>query len=491
MQPLEPRAEEILTAAGEGIYGLDLAGRVTFVNPAAAELTGHSREELLGQPMHELIHHSRPDGRRLKRECCSIYAALRDAEVHHVDRGEVFWRKDGSCFPVEYRSTPIFRDGRIAGAVVVFQDITARRRSERTLQRALEQLRQHKNALLARNVYLEEEIARAQGLGEIIGQSSALRDVLNTVLHVAPTDTTVLIQGESGTGKELLARAIHRLSARSQGPLVKVNCGAMPVTLVESELFGHERGAFTGATQRRVGRFELAHRGTLFLDEVGELPLEAQAKLLRVLQEREFTRVGGSQTVSVDVRVIAATNRDLRALVAAGAFRLDLFYRLEVIPIYAPPLRERKEDIPLLAAACIRRLSQRLKRDIRGITREGLDALMSYDWPGNVRELENVIERAAILADGPVLSIPPLSRATSGYGPRELAQLPEPTTETLAEHERAHIVRALERTGWKIAGDRGAGALLGMHPNTLRSRMKRLGITRGAAGATSRTSHAG
>ncbi|HEX5657529.1 MAG TPA: sigma 54-interacting transcriptional regulator [Polyangiales bacterium] len=467
---LEPRAEEILLAAGEGIYGLDLRGQVTFVNPAAAALTGHTRDELLGQPMHEVVHHSRGDGRRLMREQCAIHAAIRDGEVHHSDC-DVFWRKDGSCFPVEFRSTPVVRDGVRAGAVVVFQDITARKRNERALKSALDELSKHKDALVARTLYLEAEIDQAHNFGELLGQGAAMRELSALLMQIAPTDSTVLIQGESGTGKELVARAIHRLSRRNEGPLVTLNCGAIPLGLVESELFGHERGAFTGASQRRLGRFELAHGGTLFLDEVGELPLAAQAKLLRVLQERTFERVGGTQRISADVRVLAATNRDLRELVASGAFRLDLFYRLDVLPLITPPLRERKEDIPLLAAAFLRTMAQRLSRELHGLSHEGLEALMAYDWPGNVRELENVIERSAILAHGPLVNVHGLSPMPP--------KLPELDTDvTLEEQQRALILRALEQSGWKLAGDTGAGARLGLHPNTLRSRMRRLGLAR-------------
>ncbi len=467
----EPRAEEILAAAGEGIYGLNLLGQVTFMNPAAGELTGHKPGELLGQPMHELVHHSRADGRKLSRDCCAIHAAFHDGVVRHLDT-DVFWRKDGSFFPVEFRSTPVVRDGRIVGAVVVFRDITARKRGEHALKKALEELAKYKDELVARNLQLEQQIANARGFGEIIGQSAAVRRLSSQIAQVAPTDSTVLIQGESGTGKELVARAIHRGSRRKDAPLVKLNCGAIPLSLIESELFGHERGAFTGASQRRLGRFELAHGGTLFLDEVGELPLEAQAKLLRVLQERELERVGGSQTIRVDVRVIAATNRELRELVARGAFRLDLFYRLEVLPLTTPPLRERKEDIPLLAAALLRRLAHQLGRELRGLTRGSLDTLMAYDWPGNVRELEHVLERAAILSDGPLVHVEVLEATADVPGPVT------PGGETLAEQERSHILRALEQSNWKVSGEAGAGARLGLHPNTLRSRMKRLGLAR-------------
>jgi PAS domain S-box-containing protein len=473
---LQQHNTEILNAAGEGIYGLDLGGYVTFVNPTAARLTGHDVQELLGQRMHDLIHHTRADGCGFAREVCPIYAALRDGEVHQVD-DEVFWRKDGSSFPVHYTSTPIRRDGRLAGAVVVFRDITERKRAEADLRYALAEVRALKEQVQARNAYLQEEIDRAHDFGEIVGESQPLREMLRVVAQVAPTDATVLIQGESGTGKELVARAVHELSDRKHGPLVKINCAAMTPALIESELFGHEKGAFTDANQRRIGRFELAHNGTVFLDEIGELPPATQVKLLRVLQEREFERVGGSRTIAVNVRVVAATNRDLSALVARGEFRLDLFYRLNVLPIDVPPLRVRKEDIPLLVAAYLSKLGKRLGCDVRGITQSSMDGLLAYDWPGNVRELQNVIERAAILARGPVLSVQGLIRPQEPPV-RGLAQLPQSGPETLVEHERAHILRALEYTGWRVAGDRGAGAVLGMHPNTLRSRMKRLGISR-------------
>jgi PAS domain S-box-containing protein len=471
---LQQRNAEILGAAGEGIYGLDLLGRVTFLNPTAARLTGHDVHELIGQPMHELIHHTRTDGCCFERTACPIYAALRDGVVHKVE-DEVFWRNDGTSFPVRYTSTPIHRDGKLAGAVVVFQDITEQKRAEAALHAALRELCALREQTQAHNVYLQEEIDRAQDFGEIIGNSAVLRETFELVQQMAPSDATVLIQGESGTGKELFARAVHELSARKHGPLVKINCAAMSSTLVESELFGHERGAFTDASQRRVGRFELAHGGTIFLDEVGELPLATQAKLLRVLQEREVERVGGNRAIKLDVRIVAATNRDLSAAVARGEFRLDLYYRLNVLPIEVPPLRARKEDIPLLVAGFLHKLGKRMGRDLRGITQDSMDALLAYDWPGNVRELQNIIERAAILARGPVITVHGLLRP---HEPpvRELAQLP--AAETLADHEREHILRTLERVGWKVAGQHGAGEALGLHPNTLRSRMKRLGIRR-------------
>jgi PAS domain S-box-containing protein len=479
--------ELILNAAGEGIYGLDLEGRVTFANPAAAQMTGHSVAELMGEHMHFLVHHTGPDGRRMPREQCAIYAALADGAVHRVET-ELFWRKDGSSFPVAYASTPIREDGRLVGAVVVFQDISARKRTEAQLRGALAEVQRLKERLQEENAYLQQEIRAAHGRDAIVGDSPVLRAVLNAAERVARTETTVLIQGESGTGKELVARAVHGLSARADRALVKVNCGSLPASLIESELFGHEKGAFTGALAQRRGRFELADGGTLLLDEVGELPLPAQASLLRVLQDGEFERVGGVTTQRVDVRVIAATNRDLASMVQAGGFRADLYYRLHVFPIRMPALRERLEDVPALIAAALAKLSKRLGRPITGVSPPSLERLRQYGYPGNVRELHNMLERAAILSTTPVIELdmlgpPPAgiasdpaatasTRATSSPAP-----LLDPTAiRSLQAHEREHISAVLAAARWKIAGRDGAAAALGLHPNTLRSRMKRLGI---------------
>ncbi len=285
------------------------------------------------------------------------------------------------------------------------------------------------------------------------------------------TRSTVLLLGETGTGKELIARALHNRSRRGQSVMVKVNCGALPSSLVESELFGHEKGAFTGAVAQKKGRFELAHRGTIFLDEVGELPLETQTKLLRVLQEQEFERVGGAQTLKVDVRVIGATNRDLETEVRRGGFRADLFYRLNVFPIEVPPLRERKEDIPLLTAHFVRMFSQRMGKRVEGIHRSVCDRFQQYDWPGNVRELANLLERAVILCQGDTLQ--PQHLAVNR--PRNAVAGPEPLP-TLEEGERRLILRALEQTGGVLAGPKGAAELLGINRSTLWSRMRKLGI---------------
>jgi formate hydrogenlyase transcriptional activator len=320
------------------------------------------------------------------------------------------------------------------------------------------------------NVYLQEEIKSTHNFEEIIGESPAIRQVLRCVEQVAPTDSTVLIRGETGTGKELIARAIHDLSQRKARPLVKVNCAALPAGLVESELFGHEKGAFTGALNKKIGRFELAHQGTIFLDEVGDLPLETQAKLLRVLQEQEFERVGGARTITVDVRVIAATNRDLKTSVAQQAFRADLFYRLNVFPIHVPPLRERKDDIPILARYFADKYMKKMNKRFEAIGHTTMDRLARYPWPGNVRELEHAIERAVIHCNGPVLEIgsDALSVTSAATTPERLM--------TLEEAERSHILRALELTTWVIGGPKGAAELLKIHPNTLRSRLPKLGI---------------
>lgn len=336
----------------------------------------------------------------------------------------------------------------------------------------LEENARLRDRLLGENAYLQEEIRNEQGFSEIIGKSGPLKALLQEIKQVAATDSTVLLMGETGTGKELIARAIHLLSSRKDRPLIKVNCGAIPAGLVESELFGHERGAFTGALHRRVGRFELANNGTLFLDEVGELPPETQTRLLRVMQEQEFERVGGSQPIRVDVRLIAATNRDLEAEVAAGRFRADLFYRLNVFPARVPPLRERKEDIPQLVKHFVAHYQRKLGKPIEGVSKEGLDRLLRYSWPGNIRELQNVLERACVLASGPVITIP----ASVGDAPPLAAEIGAKGIATLEEAERAHIRRALDASGGTIHGSRGAAVLLGINPSTLRSRMEKLGL---------------
>jgi len=336
---------------------------------------------------------------------------------------------------------------------------------------AYREIAELKNKLADEKLYLEEEIRTEYTFEEIVGESSALKRVLSQVETVAGTDSTVLILGETGTGKEVVARAIHDLSLRRERTFVKVNCAAIPTGLLESELFGHEKGAFTGAIAQKVGRFELAHRGTLFLDEVGDIPLELQPKLLRVLQEKEFERLGSTRTLRVDVRVVAATNRDLTQMVEDRLFRKDLYYRLHVFPILVPPLRERAGDIPLLVRYFAQKHARRMDRRIETIPTEEMEALTRYHWPGNVRELENLIERAVILSRGPALHVPLPEDRLSGEGPRA-------SSVTLEAAEREHILRTLRETNWVIAGPHGAAARLGMKRTTLQSRMAKLGISR-------------
>ena len=345
--------------------------------------------------------------------------------------------------------------------------------TERTseLRSALSEVEQLKSRLHDENIYLQEEIKLSHNFGEIISQSQVMKKILHQVEQVAKTDATVLILGESGTGKELLARAVHFASERADRPLVKVNCAALPANLIESELFGHEKGAFTGALARKIGRFELANGGTIFLDEIGDLPLELQAKLLRILQEGEFERLGNPTTMKVDVRVIAATNRHLEQTVKAGEFREDLYYRLNVFPILSPPLRDRKEDIPVIVNHFLKKYTVKIGKTIDNISKQAMSSLQAYDWPGNVRELENVIERGIILANGKNLEV----RDIPELRVSQVESMNSPSG-TLEEVERAHILRVLEETKGVIEGAKGAATILGLRPSTLRSRLQKLGI---------------
>jgi len=467
---LRKRYELILTSMGEGVYGLDKNGNTTFVNPAAELMTGWAEADILGKIVHDFHHHSHTDGSAYPKHDCPVYKTVRDGKLRHIDN-EVFWRKDGSQFPVEYIATAIQLDEEIVGAVIVFKDISDRKRSESELKAALYQVEQLKEKLQAENSYLIDEIQSQHNFSKIVGNGPALQQVITQISHVAPTDTSVLIQGESGTGKELIARSIHGASRRRDRPLVKVNCGAISASLVESELFGHEKGAYTGAVQRRIGRFELAHGGTIFLDEVGELPLDIQVKLLRVLQEGEFERLGSSETQHVDVRIIAATNRNMKEMVDQGAFRNDLYYRLSVFPIEAASLRQRKEDIPLLISHTLESLSGRLGKKFERVSDSSLKQLMKYDWPGNIRELQNVLERAAIVCSPPDLIVNLLPDTITEPEPRSHF-----SAVTLREAERRHILQVLASVDGVIAGKQGAAALLDLPPSTLRSKMKKLGI---------------
>lgn len=353
--------------------------------------------------------------------------------------------------------------------LATFTDITDRKHAEANLQTALEEVRQLKDRLASENAYLQDEIRLAHNFENIISQSTRFKRVLEQVEQVAATDATVLILGETGTGKELLARAVHNLSPRRERPLVKVNCAALPSNLIESELFGHEKGAFTGALARKIGRFELANGGTIFLDEIGDLPLALQAKLLRVLQEGEFERLGNPRPLHVNVRVIAATNRDLRQAIADGTFREDLYYRLNVFPIQPPPLRARKEDISLLVQHFIQKYGSRAGKNITRIPKRAMRTLQDYHWPGNVRELENIIERAVIISRSDALEL-------GDWFPKSKSATP--TIKTLREVERDHILHALAQTNGRVSGPYGAAQLLAINPTTLASRMKKLGIKR-------------
>lgn len=649
----EERARLVLNSAAEGIFGCDSEGTCLFCNPAAVQMLGYNEpQDLLGQNMHRLEHHTRRDGRAYPLEECPIYLGILDNRGVHLD-DEVFWRKDGTSFPVEYWSHPLMRDGKTVGAVVTFFDISERRRAEDELRKSedrkctvleinnaiinnltqealfasvyeairdvisfdraafllyqeksktlklvsmdsaseseffrvgreyqleesqksawvlehqevvtrgnleeepftigerrlveegiqsycvvplvamgksigtftlwseardrytqadaellrevanqiaiaianmksYEEIKALKGRLEKENVYLQEEIRTVHNFEEIVGSSPALLKLLRKVDSVAPTDSSVLIYGETGTGKELIARAIHDRSNRKDRPLVKVNCSAISAGLVESELFGHVKGAFTGAFERRIGRFELADGGTIFLDEVGELPLDTQVKLLRVLQEREFEPVGSNKSIRVDVRIICATNRNLQDSIKAGTFRSDLYYRLNVFPLEVPPLRQRRSDIPQLAMFFLSRYARNLGKKIDGISAGTKEKLTNYAWPGNIRELQNLIERALILCNTPILDLESDLSNISGVfmvATPETNHTPTPAPadqyqfKTLQEVEREHIVAALQESNGVIEGANGAAKVLGMHPNTLRHRMEKLGIKRSA-----------
>lgn len=479
LQKLQRHHESILQSAGEGIYGLDCDGNTTFANQSALDMVGWKLEDLLGKSQHTMIHHTKTDGSHFDKADCAIYAAFKDGKVHHVE-DEVFWRKNGTSFPVEYVSTPIFdEENRLKGAVVSFKDITRRKEAEQDLNTAndelkvaLKEVKQLKTRLERENKYLQQEIKLTHNFEEIISQSKNFKKkVLSQVEQVSKTDATVLILGESGTGKELIARAVHNISKRKGRTMVKVNCATLPAALIESELFGHVKGAFTGAFTRKIGRFELADGGTIFLDEIGEIPIELQSKLLRVLQEGEFERVGDSNTYKVDVRVIAATNVNLLDAVAKGTFREDLYYRINVFPIHIPSLRERKEDIPLLTRHFLLKYNARFGKKIDLITAGVIDSLVSYDWPGNVRELENVIERAVILS--------PQNKLEIGDAiPKPAYVQRDKETLALAENEKEHILKILKLSNWRISGERGAAKILDINRTTLEARMKKLGIER-------------
>lgn len=455
---------------------IDHEGRIVEVNPHFSKVLGHENAEVQGREYWGFV---APDRRENRRE--AFFRAMDGDPTLEVEVPAI--ASDSSHKLVVWRNVLLRdRDGEIEGMLSVGADVTEQRQSEEDRDRALAELETSvaelevlRTKLEEENIYLKEEVDSRSGHGEIVGSSDALLYVLHKMKQVAGTDATVLIQGETGVGKELVATSIHKESDRSAGSFLAVNCAALPPSLVESELFGHEKGAFTGADRRRQGRFELADGGTLFLDEVGELPLDVQPKLLRVLQEGEIERVGGTGTLKVDVRLIVATNRDLRREVEAGRFREDLFYRLEVYPITVPPLRSRREDIALLVHHFARQLSTRHKVIIDEVPQEVMRQLEAYHWPGNIRELQNVIERAVLTSsDGVLRLVGPLD--ASPVDSRVEATPTDTRLRTLQEVERDHLTTVIRACGGQIAGAGGAAEVLGLHPNTLRSRLKKHGI---------------
>lgn len=479
LQQLEEQQQAILRSAGEGIYGLNLDGTLAFGNAATEEILGWKVDDILGEKAHDVHHHSHSDGSPYPREECPIYAALTDGDVHRVD-DEVFWHTNGDAVPVEYTSTPIIRNGNPDGAVVVFRDVSARKRMEKQRADAFAEIKSLKERIEQERDYLRDEVKVTISFGEIIGESAALKRALAKVEAVADTSANVLILGESGVGKEMVAKAIHANSSRFDKPLVRVNCASIPRELFESEFFGHVRGAFTGAHKDRVGRLQLAHGGTLFLDEVGEIPMSLQGKLLRVLQEREFERVGDDETISVDVRVVSATNRDLEGEVERGSFREDLYYRLSVFPLELPPLRERIDDIVPLAVHFLCEVCADLNRERLLLSNRQMDMLRGHAWPGNIRELKNVIERAVILSQGMRLRLD-LAMGVSPDPDSILMQRSDDSSTFLTEHEfreleRQNLITALKAAEWRVWGPDGAAALLGIKPSTLSYRMNAFDI---------------
>lgn len=455
-RPVELSFRLLFESAPDAMALVDGQGLIVLVNVQTEQLFGYSREELIGERVEKLI----PERFRAAHVGhLSSYSVKPVSLPMGIGRELCGLKKDGSEFPVEISLSPLeTEDGMLVLAGI--RDVSERKH--------IEELKQLKQRLEQENIYLREEISLEHDHSTVIGQSAAIREVLKKVEQVAPTDSVVLILGETGTGKELIARTIHDLSGRRDRSMVKVNCAALPATLFESELFGREKGAYTGALSREIGRFELADSSTIFLDEIGDIPLESQAKLLRVLQDGEFERLGSPRTIRVNARVIAATNRDLRVAVKDGKFRDDLFYRLSVFPIHIPPLRERREDIPALVWHVLKDLCQRMGRNVESIHPTTLKSFQEYSWPGNVRELRNVIERNLIVNPGPMFC----------------AEVLEPDESLLhaggklEDVERRHVQEALQATHWRIRGKGGAAELLGLKPTTLEARMKKLGIVR-------------
>jgi formate hydrogenlyase transcriptional activator len=452
----ETELREIVDVIPQTIIVLNPDGKAIYANRVALEYTGLSLDDVRGDDFRARVFHP-DDVQRLREERHKGLSGTAPFENEQRALG-----KDGKYRWFLIRYNPLLDEsGKVIRWYATGTDIDDRKRVEDRLRNE--------------TVALREEIVRSSMFEEIVGSSESLRKVLAQVSRVAPTDSTVLIQGETGTGKELIARAIHNRSKRANRAFIRVNCAAIPPSLIASELFGHEKGSFTGALQRRLGRFESADGGTIFLDEIGELPPETQVALLRVLQERDFERVGGNQTISVDVRVLAATNRDLSSAAAEDTFRRDLFYRLNVFPIQVPPLRDRVDDIPLLVEYLVDRYAKKAGKRIRSISKETLNLFQNYDWPGNIRELQNVVERAVILCDGEIFCVDAswLMRAAPKTSASSV-----PLVEDLAEREKVIIENALRESGGLISGPTGAAAKLGLPRQTLESKIRKLGIDR-------------
>jgi PAS domain S-box-containing protein len=462
----EAQIRGLVDSALDAIVQLDADLGIVRVNPAAVKTFRAPADRFVGRTFLEFL--SGDSGSKFRRYLDALDPSPAGRSSAWISGGLEGLRADGSPFPAE-ASLARFEAGSDGYVTVILRDVDERREAERQIE-----------TLRHETEVLKEELRAIEGTGEILGSAPPLQAMLRDIEQVADTDATVLIQGETGTGKELVAKAIHARSPRRGRPLVKLNCGAIPGALIESELFGHEKGAYTGATARRDGRFLLADEGTLFLDEIGELPLDLQVKLLRVVQEGEFEPVGSSRTRKVDVRVIAATNRSLAREVEEGRFREDLYYRLNVFPIHVPPLRDRKEDIPGLAEAFTRRIAAKTGRRIEAISPTDLQRLQASDWPGNVRELQNVIERAVITSRDGRLNLDRALPSKPGTPPPVPSAGPVRvrTSQEMQDLERANLLAALEQAGWKIAGKDGAAALLGLKPSTLNSRIKALAIER-------------
>ncbi len=451
----------ILKSMPEFAYVFNKQGELVLWNKNLESVLGYSADELYKKDVYDFMEENVRD---VNSE--AINRIFTDKEEQSLEQNII--TKTGGKIPVIDTANYALINGEeyLIGMAI---DISKLRDTEKKLQQVIAELQNLRNQLQSENVYLRKEIESSYGFEEVIGKSETLMYSLYRIEQVAPTDSTVLLEGETGTGKELFAAAIHKLSKRCNQAFIKVNCASLPTTLIESELFGHEKGAFTGAVQMQIGRFELADGGTLFLDEISEIPVELQSKLLRVLQEGEFERIGSPKTIKVDVRIIAATNRNLEMRIRKKLFRKDLYYRLNVYPITIPPLRERISDIPLLAKHFVKHFNPKLGKNIKRISKKTITQLQKYSWPGNVRELENIIERAVITSSGSSLSIEPLFKPDFEENDQFLPFI---------EYERQYIIRVLEKTYWRVAGSDGAAHILDIHPETLRSRMRKLGIKR-------------